>query len=1139
MNITKIALERPYTFVVLAILILLYGVRSTLEAPTDVFPSIKTPCVAVVWSYAGLMPSDVSGRITFFYERALTSTVEGIDRLESQSYYGSSIIFIYLKHGINVAGAEAEITAISQTVTKQLPPDISPPMIMRLEASSVPVALLEVTSDTLSPAELYNLSIARIRPELVVIPGAILPHPYGGKPKQLLVSLDPQKLLARHLTPTDVHDALKKQALVLPAGDQKIKSIDWMVQTNASPLSMEDFNNIPIKRVGNAWVYLRDVADAQLAGPPQTNAVLVDGQQAVDIVVMKSGEASTLDVVEGVKKAIPQIERSLPEGVHIKVLNDASKFVEESIADVVHEMITAAMLTGLVVLLFLGSWRPTVIIATSIPLSILSSLICLHWLEQSINIMTLGGLALAVGILVDDATVMIENIDTHLEMGKPLEVAIVDAANQILIPTLVATLCIMIVWLPLMGLTGVSGYLFLPMAEAVIFAMFASFILSRTLVPTMAKYLLKGHAHPPKPAHPVHGHTAPHPDSVEPMADLIEEAEDRAIDAVALAKTGHHAPHEPPGNFILGFLGRFQKGFEAAFEKFRDAYKGMLEKVIDNRKAFVSIFLLCALASMSLLYFNGRDFFSEVRSGTLQMHMRAPIGTRIEATGRLASLVAKDIETKILPGQVELITTNIGLPVGPHNLAFIPTPTIGTQDCDFTITLKDEMSPVWELREVLRKQLKERYPGTIFTFQPADLTAKILNFGAPSPIVVQIKGMDMEENYVYTRKLASLLKKIPGARDVVIQQTMRTPTLLVEGDRTLGLGMKLTEKDMAENLLLSTSGSQQIDQQYWLDHKTGLSYQINVYTPQPWLTRLQDLKTVPVAGGGLDESGMANGIEGGNSLNGIPKSPKLLGNSATIRAVGTPGVITHEGIQPVFHIYVSTEGRDLGGVLEDVKRVESSIHSEMPRSAQVAIKGQADLMASAYKELIVGLLAAIILVYLLIVVNFQSWTDPFIIISALPGALAGIAWALFVTHTTISVPALTGAIMCMGTGTANSILVVSYAKERLELHGNALLAAIEAGYGRLRPVLMTASAMIIGMLPLSMGNSQNAPLGRAVMGGLALATFATLFFVPCVYVMVRYRKKKDSPEQALGIGSGSSDQHDSHGYHAPDGMQPA
>ncbi|QJD28665.1 efflux RND transporter permease subunit [Methylococcus geothermalis] len=1071
-QIVLIALRRPYTFVVLSILIVLFGIMSVLKSATDVFPPIKIPVVSVVWAYAGLLPQDVSGRITYYYERALTSTVEGIARIESNSYYGISIINIYLQPDTNLAGAEAEITAISQTVVKQLPPDISPPLIMRLEASSVPVAMLQVTSDTLSPSELYNLAYARIRTLLVTIPGAILPQPYGGKPQQLLVSLDKQKLLAHNITATDVHNAFGDQSIVLPAGDMKIKQTDWMVQTNATPMQVEDFNNIPIKRVDatNATIYLRDVADVQIAGPPQINAVLVEGKQAVMVVVMKSGNASTLEVVDGIKKMIPRIEQIVPEGVHIKLLNDASIFVKDSIKDVLHEMGTAALLTGLVVLLFLGSWRPTVIIATSIPLAILTSIICLHLMDESINIMTLGGLALAVGILVDDATVMIENIDTHLEMGKPLETAIVDAANQIVVPTLVATLCIVTVWFPLFELSGVSGYLFAPMAEAVIFAMLASFILSRTLVPTMAKYILVDHNAPlgqPEPAlaggGSVHG---PAPGSA------------------------HHAAKPP------GFLGRFQKGFERGFDHFRENYKALLEQAIAHRGAFIGMFLTFAVGSLVLYYFNGRDFFPEIKSGTIQMHLRAPLGTRIEVAGRIATLVSNDI-AKLLPGQVEGVVSNCGLPVGPHNLAFIPTPTIGSQDCDLTISLKNEASPVWDFRRILRKGLRERYPGTEFTFQPADLTAKILNFGSPSPIDVRVNGTEMEANYEYARKLASKLRKISGSSDVTIQQTMRTPTLNVNGNRSLGLGIDLTLKDITDNLLMSTSGSQQVDQVFWLDHKTGLSYQVNVYLPQPQLASINDLLTIPVDKGDMNPTG---------------KDMQLLGNVASLSVTGTPGVVTHMDIMPVFDIYVSAEGRDLGGVLADVERVVKSMENELPRGTKVDIKGQAETMARAYIELLGGLLAAIVLIYLLLVINFQSWLDPFIIITALPGALAGIAWSLFITHTNISVPALTGAIMSMGTATANSILVVSYARERLEVHGDALKAAVEAGYARIRPVLMTASAMVIGMLPMSLSNSQNAPLGRAVMGGLMLATFATLLFVPCVYAMI-YSKRTASRKE--------------------------
>ncbi|GKS68908.1 multidrug efflux pump subunit AcrB [Nitrosomonas sp. PY1] len=1045
-QIVLIALRRPYTFVVLAILIVLFGIKSVRTAPTDVFPNIKIPVIAVVWAYAGLLSNDVSGRITFYFERMLTSTVEGIDKIVSQSYFGISITNIFLQPETNLAGAEAEVTAISQAIVKALPPDISPPMIMRLEASSVPVAMVQVTSETLTPAELYNLAYTQIRPFLVTIPGAILPHPYGGKPKQLLVSLDQQKLMARQLSASDVHAAFDQQNLVLPAGDMKIKETDWMVKTNAMPIHVDDFNNIPIKRKDDAFIYLRDVADVQLAGPPQTNAVLVDGKQAVVLVVMKGGDASTLDVVDGIKKAMPRIEEILPPGVELKILNDASIFVKDSIFDVTREMLTAGILVGAIVMLLLGSWRPTVIVATSIPLSILTSLICLEALGESLNIMTLGGLALAVGILVDDATVMIENIDTHLAMGKPLEEAIVDAANQIVVPTLVATLCIVIVWFPLFWLTGVSGWLFTPMAKAVMLAMLASFILSRTLVPTMAKYILV------------------HSDS-------------------------HEDEHKQGGIFT-----RFQQGFEKRFNLFCSGYYALLEKVIEHRNRFVGSLLIVAIGSLVLFYFNGRDFFPEIKSDTMQMHMRAPLGTRIEVTSRLTSLVAKDIE-RLLPGKVEGIISNCGLPVGPHNLAFIPTPTVGAQDCDLTISLKDEKSPVWDYRKIIRQGLKELYPGIEFTFQPADLTAKILNFGSPAPIDVQVNGMDIYGNYEFSRKLVGELRKIPGSTDVVIQQTMRTPTLFVEGQRAFGLdvgsGVELKEKDIATNMLLSTSGSQQIDQKYWLDERTGISYQINIYTPQPQLASIKDLMTIPVNSGDIDSA---------------DRSIQLLGNLTELSAIGSPGLVTHKGIMPLFNIFVSAEGRGLGGVLADVEKIVHDMEKDLPRGSAVEISGQAETMRSAYSELVFGLVAAVVLIYLLLVVNFQSWLDPFIIITALPGALAGIAWSLFLTETNISVPALTGAIMSMGTATANSILVVSYARERIQEHGDALLAAIESGKARIRPVLMTASAMIFGMLPMATGDSTNAPLGRAVIGGLTFATIFTLFFVPCVYAMI-YNKR--------------------------------
>ncbi len=1042
-KLVQIALKKPYTFVVLAILIVVFGVMTIIEAPTDVFPNIQMPVSSVVWLYDGLMPQETEGRVTRVFEQMLTQTVEGIKTIVSTSYFGHSIINIFLQDGVDLAGSEADIVGISQTSVKALPPDVAAPMVMRLFPSQVPVAVLQVESEVQTPAELYNLCVMRIRPMLVTIPGAILPHPYGGQDMQVMINVDQDKLRARNLTTEDVHQAIERQNLVLPGGDMKIKETDWLVLTNASPLKIEEFDDIPIKRDGNSFIHLNDVATVRLAGRVQTNSVLVDGKQAVIVVVMKSSEASTIDIVDGIRKMLPRIKEVVPADVKVSMLNDSSEFVREAIADVVHEMVIAAALVGFIVLLMLGSWRPTVIVLTSIPLSILCSLIGLHLLEESINIMTLGGLALAVGILVDNAAVMIENIDTHLAMGKPLEEAIIDAANQIILPTFVATLAITIVWVPLFHLSGIAGWVFPAMAEAVVFAMLASFILTYTLVPTMAKYVLKVH------------------------------------DA--------HASGGGP-------FTRFQREFQKAFDRFRDRYAAQLEQVIAHRVGFVTICLVFSLASFVLFFFEGQEFFPQIKGGLLQMHMRAPLGLRIEAAGRIAARVSDDIREFLPSGNVDAVVSNCGLPVGAHNLAFIPSPTIGTQDCDLTITLKDHASPVWEYRNILRERLAERYPGTEFTFQPADLTDKILNFGSLAPIDLQVTGPDLYANYAYAQKLAGKFRQISGAADVYIYQTMFQPTILVEGDRRFALGLNLNQKDFGLNMLLATAGSQQIDQKYWLDRSTQQSYRLNVYTPQPQLTSIKDLQTIPVAAENREhEEGAGSGVQ-------------MLGNMTNLSLIGTPGVVTHRNLLPMIDVLVSAEGRDLGGVLSDVQKIAESMKDELPRGAEVEIHGQSEVMHDAFVELGGGLIIAIVLIYLLIVVNFQSWLDPFIIVTALAGAFAGIAWALFVTHTYISVPALTGAIMTMGTATANSILLVSYARERLAVHGDAVRAAVEAGKARIRPVLMTAAAMIIGMLPMAMANSQNAPLGRAVMGGLTLATLFTLFFVPCIYAIIYQRR---------------------------------
>ncbi|MFM0201765.1 efflux RND transporter permease subunit [Paraburkholderia fungorum] len=1050
--IVLVALRRPLTFVVMSILIILFGAMAVLKTPTDIFPAIRIPVIAVVWNYNGLSPQDMSGRVVYYYERALTATVANVEHIESQSLYGAGIVKIFFQPGTDIAAAQAQVASISQTVLKQMPAGITPPQVLVYNASSVPVLDLQVSAPNMTAAQVYDMASNLVRPQLVGVPGVSIPNPYGGAALNVEIDLDQTKLLAHGLSASDVAAALSAQNVVLPAGDQKIGGLDFMVETNSTPLNVPTFNNMPIKTVNGATVYLRDVAYVHRGAPPQTNAVLVKGKQSVLIQIFKSGNASTLAVVAGIKQALPGIIRTLPAGVKITPLNDASGFVRDSVQEVVQEMITAAILTGLTVLLFLGSWRSTLIVATSIPLAILSSILVLHYTGQTINVMTLGGLALAVGILVDDATVMIENIDSHLEGGAELEQGIITAANQIVVPTFVATLCICIVWLPLFQLDGISGYLFRPLAEAIIFAMIASFILSRTLVPTMAAWLLRGQVKS-------HGHG-----------------------------------HEHGAN--AGFFTRFQRRFEQGFMHFREQYRNVLTSAVLHRKRFILCFVTFAVASMSLLAFLGRDFFPSIKSGEIDMHMRAPIGTRLEDASKIAVLANGEIR-KILPGQVSNLVDNCGLPSSSLNLAYTSDGTIGPQDCDITITLKNEQSPVDDYRFKLRRELPKLFPGTTFSFLPGDITAKILNFGLPAPIDVQISGRGQTQNMAFAQTLAARIRKIPGAADVNIQQAFNEPTIKVTADRSLASGMNLSEANIANNALATLSGSGQTAPTYWLDTTNGVSHLVNMETPQDQLTSMNDLETIPIDGG---NGGKAGGPQ-----------PQLLGALGTVTQTGTPLLVSHYSILPSIDIYVSNQGRDLGAVYDQVEQVVKEMNSQVPHGASVHVRGEATTMNSAYVQLLGGLALSVLLVYLVIVVNFQSWLDPFIIITALPGALAGIVWSLFLTHTTGSVPALTGAIMCMGTATANSILVVSYARERLAEHGDAIAAAIEAGYARIRPVLMTALAMIIGMLPMSMSNTQNAPLGRAVIGGLLVATFATLLFVPCVFAMM-HRNDKNATE---------------------------
>jgi multidrug efflux pump subunit AcrB len=1046
--IVLVALRRPLTFVVMSILIILFGTMAVLKTPTDIFPAIRIPVIAVVWNYTGLSPQDMSGRVVYYYERALTATVANVEHIESQSLYGAGIVKIYFQPGTDISAAQSQVTAISQTVLKQMPAGITPPQVLVYNASSIPVLDLQVSAPNMTAAQVYDMASNLIRPQLVSVPGVSIPNPYGGASLNVEIDLNQSELLAHGLTAADVAAALSAQNVVLPAGDQKIGGLDFMVQTNSTPQQADTFNSMPIKTVNGATVYLRDVAYVHRGAPPQTNAVLVKGKQSVLIQIFKSGDASTLSVVAGIKKALPGVIRTLPAGVQITPLNDASGFVRDSVLEVVQEMITAALLTGMIVLLFLGSWRSTLIVATSIPLAILCSILVLHYTGQTINVMTLGGLALAVGILVDDATVMIENIDSHLESGAELEEGIITAANQIVVPTLVATLCICIVWLPLFQLDGISGYLFRPLAEAIIFAMLASFILSRTLVPTMAAWLLRGQVKS-------HGHG-----------------------------------HELAAN--AGFFTRFQRRFEHGFTQFREQYRAVLSAAVLNRKRFVMGFIGFAVASLALLTFIGRDFFPSIKSGEIDMHMRAPIGMRLEDASKISVLVNGEIR-KLLPGQVTGLVDNCGLPSSSLNLAYTSDGTIGPQDCDITITLKNEHSPVDDYRVKLRQALPKLFPGTVFSFLPGDVTAKILNFGLPAPIDVQISGRGQTENMAYAQQLVARLRKIPGAADVNIQQAFNEPTITVAADRSLASGMNLSEADVANNALATLSGSGQTAPTYWLDTTTGVSHLVNMQTPQDQLASMNDLETIPIDTG--------NGDPGG-------QHSQLLGALGTVTQTGTPLLVSHYSILPSIDIYVSNQGRDLGAVYDQVEQVVKQMNSQLPHGASVHLRGQATTMGSAYTQLLEGLALSVLLVYLVIVVNFQSWLDPFIIITALPGAIAGIVWSLFLTHTNASVPALTGAIMCMGTATANSILVVSFARERLAEHGDAIAAAIEAGYARIRPVLMTALAMTIGMLPMSMSNTQNAPLGRAVIGGLLVATFATLLFVPCVFAMMHRNDKK-------------------------------
>ena len=1055
LRIVRLALERPYTFVVLALLILIVGPLAALRTPTDIFPDIKIPVIAVVWQYTGLPPDQMAGRIASPFERVLTTTVNDVEHIEAKSIAGFGIIKIFFQPGVNIATANAQVAAVSQTMLKQLPPGITPPLILNYNASTVPIVQLALSGKGLSEQNLGDLGLNILRPQLVSVPGAAIPYPYGGKTRQVQIDVDSAALQARGLSAQDVANALAAQNLIVPVGTQKIGTFEYTLNLNNAPSDINELGNLPIKQVNGTTIYIRDVAHVRDGAPPQTNIVHVDGNRSVLLSVLKNGSASTLAIVAGIKQRLADSKGLLPDELKVAPIGDQSLFVRAAITGVAREGVIAAALTSLMILLFLGSWRSTVIIAVSIPLAILGAIALLSAFGETLNIMTLGGLALAVGILVDDATVTIENINWHLEHGKDVETSIMDGARQIVTPAFVSLLCICIVFVPMFFLDGVARFLFVPMAEAVMFAMICSFILSRTLVPTMAKYLLKPHS--------------PHVD-----------------------EHGAHMTSPPSRNPLV----RFQRAFEARFERIRAAYHGMLDLALAHRRPFVIGFLAFVLVSFLLVPFLGRNFFPDVDGGQILMHVRAQVGTRVEETANLFNQIENTIRTAIPPEELGTVVDNIGLSNSGINTTYNNTGLVGEQDGDIQIALNEGHRPTAEYVRKLRELLPRKYPGATFSFPPADIVSQILNFGSPAPIDLQIRGPNLAANFAYANALLGQIKRIPGVVDARIQESQANPSFDVNVDRTQAQLLGITERDVTNSLVVNLAGSSQVAPTFWLNPANGVSYPIVMQTPQYALDSLAQLRNLPI-----------NGSNG---------QAQVLGGLVSLQRKNTNAVVDQYNIQSVVQIYAATQDRDLGAVATDVQKLIDATASQQPKGSHVVLLGQVQTMNSAFSGLLFGLLGAVVLIYLLIVVNFQSWSDPFVIITALPAALAGIVWMLFATHTPLSVPALTGAIMCMGVATANSILVVSFCRERLAEHGDATLAALEAGFTRFRPVCMTALAMIIGMAPMALGlgegGEQNAPLGRAVIGGLMVATFATLMFVPVIFSLVhrRHAEKTDA-----------------------------
>jgi len=1076
MWIVRLALRRPYTFTVMAILIVLMGIVTITRMATDIFPKIDIPVVSVIWSFPGVAPEEMEKRFVTVTERAMTTTVNDIEHIESQSYNGVSVIKVFFHEGAKVEAGVAQVTSITQTLLRILPPGTTPPLILQYSASNVPILQLGLTSKTLSEQDLYDLGLNFIRTQLATVQGAQVPLPYGGKSRQVMVDIDPQKLFGKGLSPADVSNALNAQNVILPAGTQKIGDREYNVRLNSSPQLLQTLNDLPIKQVNNATVYIRDVAHVRDGFAVQTNIVAQNRVRSALLTVLKSASASTLDIISRVKAALPRIKATLPPELDITQLFDQSIFVRAAINGVVKEGVIAACLTALMILLFLGSWRSTLVVATSIPLSILCSVIILSALGQTLNLMTLGGLALAVGILVDDATVEIENIHRNLAMKKPMVRAILDGASQIAVPAFVSTLCICIVFVPIFFLSGTARFLFQPLAMAVIFAMLASYLLSRTVVPTMVRFLLREHL-----------------DEIDTSLSQSVEGSDGGEEKIAnRSRENPTAPRLSGLGQIFGFLSWIHEKFNHVFEKLRARYVNALRWCLEHRRLVFGAMGAMVLVSFALVPFLGRDFFPAVDAGQFRLHVRAPAGTRLESTQERFFQVGNAIREVIPPNEIQNVLDNIGLPTSGINLAFSDSSTISSADGEILVALNPNHKPTAQYVRILREKLHRDFPDMEFFFSAPDIVGQILNFGIPAPIDIQITGRD-PKGYDIANEIKTRVAQIPGAVDTHVHQLVHGPDLRVNVNRTRAEQIGLTQNNVAQTMLISLSSSGQTAPNYWLNFQNGVNYQVAVQTPQYKMDTLQDLKNTPVVAPNLPR-------------------PELLGNLATVERRESPVIVNHYNVQPVFDVLANVQGRDLGGVADEVAKVVDSFKSKLPRGTFLSIRGQVQSMNSSFAGLGAGLIFAIVLVYFLMAVNFQSWTDPFIIIMALPGALCGIIWMLFITGTTLNVPSLMGAIMAIGVATANSILVVTFANDERCAHESksAFDAALAAGFTRLRPVIMTALAMIIGMLPMSLGlgegGEQNAPLGRAVIGGLLVATVTTLFFVPVVYSLLRKKE---------------------------------